>query len=272
MVFKRLFGSGGIPLEIDTIVPDEPVRPGGRLKGEVVVRAPERDLKIESIRMRLVANASLAHKGDGDGTDDGTTLCYPSASGWFELKKGEERRIPFSERLKWETPPNETRGERLGVSIGVRTEVEAVGVKAATDLDPVRVETLPLHEAVLDAFAAEGYAFESSRVYESALPRVEYHLYLWQGFRLADRRGGEGRAPRVELVFHTNAVGSEIFLRRFREGGDRYWDNKPKALRFVAAHHEVGSRDFGAEARAWLEALARLRNDEKGAKDAKDAD
>ncbi|GAA3059224.1 hypothetical protein GCM10017562_25290 [Streptomyces roseofulvus] len=261
MVFKRLFGNDGGPaLEIDTILPDEPVRPGGKLRGEVVVRAPERDLKIESIRMRMAVNVSLTHKGDGDGENDGTTLCYPTASGWFELKKGEERRVPFSERLKWETPPNETRGERLGVSIGVRTEVHAPGVKAATDLDPVRVETLPLHEAVLDAFAADGYALESSRVHESSPPRPEYHLYVWQGFRLVDRRGGEGRPPRVELAFHTNAVGSEIFLRRFREGGDHYWDNQPKALRFVAAHHEVGSRDFGADARQWLESLARLKH------------
>ncbi|MFJ5707740.1 sporulation protein [Streptomyces sp. NPDC093105] len=269
MVFKRLFGNGGIPLEIDTIVPDEPFRPGGTLHGEVVVRAPERDLKIESIRMRLVVNASLTHKGDGDGEDDGKTVGYPSASGWFEMKKGEERRIPFSERLKWETPPNETRGERLGVSIGVRTEVEAAGVKAATDLDPVRVETLPLHEAVLDAFAAEGYAFDNSRVYESSLSHVEYHLYAWQGFRLVDRRGGEGRPPRVELTFHTNAVGCEIFLRRFQGDSGQYWDNKPKALRFVAAHHEVGSRDFGADARQWLESLARLK---PGKGDGKDED
>ncbi|MFD6760695.1 sporulation protein [Streptomyces roseolus] len=267
MVFRRLFGNGGIPLEIDTIVPDEPVRPGGTLKGEVVVRAPERDLKIESIRMRLVANASLTHKGDGDGKDDGATLCYPSASGWFELKKGEERRIPFSERLKWETPPNEMRGERLGVSIGVRTEVEAVGVKAATDLDPVRVETLPLHEAVLDAFEAEGYAFDSSRVHENSISSAEYHLYLWQGFRLTDRRGGEGRPSQVELTFHTNAVGSEIFLRRFRQGRDGYWRDQPKALRFVAAHHEVGSRDFGADAQAWLEALARRKGGRNEAED-----
>ncbi|MEU2654130.1 sporulation protein [Streptomyces sp. NPDC007325] len=256
MVFKRLFGNGGIPLEIDTIVRDEPVRPGGQLHGEVVVRAPERDLKIESIGMRLVVNASLTHKGDGDGEDDGKTIGYPSASGWFELKKGEEKRIPFSERLKWETPPNETRGERLGVSIGVRTEVEAVGVKAATDLDPVRVETLTLHEAVLDAFAAEGYAFESSRVHENAITPAEYHLYLWQGFRLVDERGGEGRPPRVELTFHTNAVGCEIFLRRFRQGSGGYWNDTPKTLRFVAAHHEVGSRDFGADARQWLADLA----------------
>ncbi len=269
MVFKRLFGNGGVPLEIDTIIPDEPVRPGGKLRGEVVVRAPERDLKIESIRMRMVVNASLTHKGDGDGTDDGATLCYPSASGWFELKKGEERRIAFSERLRWETPPNETRGERLGVSIGVRTEVEAVGVKAATDLDPVRVETLPLHEAVLDAFAAEGYAFESSRVYENSIAPAEYHLYMWQGFRLTDRREEEGRPRQLELTFHTNAVGCEIFLRRFHPRSGGYWGDKPKPLRFVAAHHEVGSRDFGADVRQWLEGAAALK---KGKDDGDDED
>lgn len=256
MVFKRLFG-GGIPLEVDTIIEPGPVRPGGMLRGEVVVRAPERDLEIESINLRLVANAPLFHKGDGDGEGSGETIGHPSASGWFKLRKGQEKRVPLKFRLKWETPVNELRGQDLGVVIGVSTEVDAAGVKAQTDMDPVRVEALPLHEAVLDAFTAEGYALDGARVYGTTIPDVERHLYAWQGFRLVHPSPGEGRPGKLELTFHTNAVGSEIFLRK--PGGTKYWDEKPPALRYVAAHHEAGTRDFAADARQWAAEVALLK-------------
>ncbi|MER8034548.1 sporulation protein [Streptomyces hydrogenans] len=261
MVFKRLFG-GGIPLEVDTIIEPGPVRPGGMLHGEVVVRAPERDLEIESISLRLLANAPLFHKGDGDGQGSGETIGHPHASGWFKLRKGQEKRVPLKFRLRWETPVNELRGEDLGVVIGVSTEVDAAGVKAQTDMDPVRVEALPLHEAVLDAFVAEGYALDGARVYGSSVDEVERHLYTWQGFRLVRPEPTEGRLAQLELTFHTNAVGSEIFLRRFG-GKSKYWTEKPPALRYVAAHHEVGTRDFAADVRTWLDAVALLKSTER---------
>ncbi|MFD5771342.1 sporulation protein [Streptomyces sp. NPDC127049] len=256
MVLKRLFG-GGIPLEVDTVIEPGPVRPGGMLRGEVVVRAPERDLEIESIRLRLVANAPLFHKGDGDGEERGDTIGHPNASGWFKLRKGQEKRVPLSCRLNWETPVNDLRGQDLGVLIGVSTEVEAAGAKAQTDMDPVRVEALPLHEAVLDAFGAEGYTFGGAPVYGATIPDVERHLYAWQGFQLVHPEPGEDRPGKLELTFHTNAVGSEIFLRKLA-GTSKYWDRRPPALRYVAAHHEVGARDLAADVRGWLAAAALL--------------
>ncbi|MFE5794755.1 sporulation protein [Streptomyces sp. NPDC056503] len=261
MVFKRLFG-GGVPLEVDTIIEPGPVRPGGMLHGEVVVRAPERDLEIESISLKLVANAPLFHKGDGDGQADGDTIGHPSASGWFKLRKGQEKRVPLKFRLRWETPVNELRGEDLGVVIGVSTEVDAAGVKAQTDMDPVRVEALPLHEAVLDAFAAEGYAVDGARVHGAIIPDVERHLYAWQGFRLVHPDPAAGRLGKLELTFHTNAVGSEIFLRKLA-GSTKYWEDKPPALRYVAAHHEVGARDFAADVRKWLDEVTLLKSTER---------
>ncbi|GGY31812.1 hypothetical protein GCM10010363_10980 [Streptomyces omiyaensis] len=256
MVFKRLFG-GGIPLEVDTIIEPGPVRPGGLLRGEVVVRAPERDLEIESIQLRLVANAPLFHKGDGDGQGSGDTIGRPSVRGWFEIGKGQEKRVPLTFRLGWETPVNDLRGQDLGVVIGISTEVDAAGVKAQTDMDPVRIEALPLHEAVLDAFVAEGYAVDGAQVHGTTIPDVERHLYAWQGFRLTRPEATEDRLREVELTFHTNAVGSEIFLRKYATG--KYWENKPPALRYVAAHHEVGARDFTADARQWLGELTVLK-------------
>ncbi|MFD3532100.1 sporulation protein [Streptomyces sp. NPDC058664] len=257
MVFKRLLGMGGVPLEIDTLVQDGPARPGGLLTGEVVVRAPERRVEVKSIYLRLVTDAPVAHKGDGDG-EKGDTFDYPSVSGYFTLEKGEEKRVPIRHRLKWETPLTEVKGQKLGVHLGLHTEVEAENVKAQTDDDLVHITALPLHEAVLDAFAAEGYALETSRIHSGNIPRTEYHVYRQQGLLLVDRLNGQDRPRELELHFHTNAVGCEIFLREAALG-ERYWKKKPPARRFVAAHHEVGQVDFAEHARNWIDEVVRLK-------------
>ncbi|MFE6849522.1 sporulation protein [Streptomyces sp. NPDC057674] len=251
MVFKRLLGMGGVPLEIDTVIPAEPVLPGGLLHGELVLRAPDRRIEVKSIWLRLVTDAPVAHKGDGDGSS-GDTFDYPSVSGHFTLEKGEEKRLPIRHRLKWETPLTEVKGQKLGVRLGIHTEVEAEGVKAQTDDDPVYIGALPLHEAVLDAFAAEGYALRTTRIHNGNIPRTEYHVYRAQGFLLVDERSGQDRPEELELHFHTNAVGCEIFLREAKLG-ERWWKDKPPARRFVAAHHEVGRVDFAEAVRHWID-------------------
>ncbi|MCJ0874229.1 hypothetical protein [Streptomyces sp. AP-93] len=93
--------------------------------------------------------------------------------------------------------------------------------------------------------------------HKPAVPDVEWHLSLRQTFLLA------GPRP-LELTFHTNAVGSEIFLR----DADRrhtVWKDKPPALRAVAAHHEVGRRDFTEDARRWIGGLDALGSGAQGA-------
>ncbi|MGW2301120.1 sporulation protein [Streptomyces sp. NPDC001809] len=255
MVFKRLLGMGGIPLDIDTLVQSGPARPGGLLEGELVLRAPDRRIEIKSIWLRLVTDAPVAHKGDGDGSG-GDVFDYPTVSGHFTLEKGEEKRLPLRHRLKWETPLTEVRGQPLGVHLGIHTEVEAEGIKAQTDDDLVHITALPLHEAVLDAFAAEGYALRGSRVHNGNIPRTEYHVYRAQGFLLVDERSGQGRPEQLELHFHTNAVGCEIFLREAKLN-ERYWKDKPPARRFVAAHHDLGRVDFGEAVRQWIGEVGR---------------
>ncbi|MFB7369709.1 sporulation protein [Streptomyces sp. NPDC056222] len=256
MVFKRLLGKGGVPLEIDTLVESEPALPGGLLTGEVVLRAPERRVEVKSISLRLVTDAPVAHKGDGDG-ESGDSFDYPSVSGYFALEKGEERRVRIRHRLKWETPLTEVKGEKLGVHLGLHTEVEAEGIKARTDDDLVHISALPLHETVLDSFAAEGYVCKGSRIVTANIPRTEYHVYRRQSLLLVDRSPGHERPRELELNFHTNAVGCEIFLRKAAVH-EEYWKSKPPALRFVAAHHEVGRVDFGAEIRRWIGEVALL--------------
>ncbi|MEU9143940.1 sporulation protein [Streptomyces sp. NPDC048349] len=247
MVFKRLLSKGGIPLEVNTIIQSDPARPGGLLTGEVVLRAPERAVELKGINLTLLYNPPQVRKGGGEGTK-GDTIDHIHANGYFTLAKGAERRVPFAHRLRWETPVSETRGRKLsGIDLFLNTGVRIEGSDTQRDFDPVRVTTLPLHEAVLDGFTTAGYDHDRAAVHQLHVPDVEWHLSLRQTFLLT------GPRP-LELTFHTNAVGSEVFLR---EADRRHtsWEDKPPALRFVAAHHEVGRLDFIEAVRRWISDL-----------------
>ncbi|MDV5147536.1 sporulation protein [Streptomyces sp. SBC-4] len=267
MVFKRLLGSskvsgGGIPLELDTVLSEEALLPGGILRGEVVLRAPDRDVRVRTVNAKLVANASAAvGKSDSVDTDAGDTIAHFPVDSHFTVGKGQEVRVPLRFRLRWETPVSEVRGRPLdGVRLALYTEVDADGIADRTDSDPVRIGATPLHEAVLDAFAAAGYTCRSAQIDDDHIPRTERHiLYLRQGFRLVDSLAvhGSDRPQNLELYFHSNAVGAEIYLRKSALT-QRDWWQKPPALRRVAAHHEVGQVDLEARVRQWIEEMVAL--------------
>lgn len=263
MVFKRLLGRGGIPLEVDTVVESGSVRPGSVLRGEVVVRAPERSVEVESIGLKLVVGL----ESGSTEYDDRPNFGRPSVSGWFTLEKGEERRVSFRHRLRWESPVSEVNGQALGVFLGLSTEVETKnGAKGQTDHDLVHVAALPLHEAVIDAFAVEGYLCDAARIDRRSIPRTESHLDLRQSFLLVDRIGQDGRPHELELTFFTNSVGCEIYLRKAALN-TKDWSNKPPALRYVAAHHEVGRVDFAGDVQQWLSGVSLLPGRHGGEED-----
>ncbi|MCX5392381.1 sporulation protein [Streptomyces sp. NBC_00094] len=266
MVFKRLLGSskasGGIPLELDTVLSEETLLPGGILRGEVVLRAGDRDVRVRTVNAKLVANASAAvGKSDTVDTDTGDTIAHFPVTNHFTVGKGQEVRVPLRFRLRWETPVSEVRGKPLdGVRLAMYTEVDADGIEDRTDSDPVRIGATPLHETVLDAFAAAGYTCRSAQIDDDYIPRSERQiLYLRQGFRLVATLAASeaGRPQNLELYFHSNAVGAEIYVRRSGLTQKDWWQ-KPPALRYVAAHHEVGHVDFEAKVRQWIDEVCAL--------------
>lgn len=267
MVFKRLLGKGGgvpsNPLLIDTVIPDEPLQPGGLLRGEIVLRAPDRDVAVRHIDVKLAANTSLALGKDAAvDTDSGDSFAHFRVTSLFTVKKGEETRVPLRWRLRWESPVSEVRGRPLdGMRFALYTEVEADGIEDRTDGDPLRIAATPLHEAVLDAFAAAGYSHRSAQIDDGrTIPRTERHIYMRQSFRLVDTQAVNdttGRPLNLEVNFHTNAVGCEIFVRKAALS-QKFWSEKPPYERYVAAHHEVGRVDFEAAVRRWIEEVTAL--------------
>lgn len=197
----------------------------------MVLRALDRDVRIRTVNARLVADvapAAVTKSTTPDGnTDTGVTLAHFEVTSLFTIPKGEERRVPLRYRLKWETPVSEVRGLPLaGMRIGLYTEVDADGIADRTDVDTVRIETTPLHETLLDAFAAAGYTCHSAWVDPEYLPRTERQiLYSRQGFHLAATAADRPRD--LELYVHSNAVGAEIYLRRAALSEKDWW-GKPR--------------------------------------------
>ncbi|MEU2119433.1 sporulation protein [Streptomyces sp. NPDC016459] len=267
MVFKRLLGSknkGGpsIPLVVDTVIADEPVQPGGMLRGEVVLRAPDREVRVRDVKVKLVVNASPALGKDTEvDTESGDVFGIAYPGGAFTVGKGEEVRIPLRYRLKWETPVSEVHGERVeGVRLAAYTEVESEGIEDRTDSDPLHIAATPLHEAVLDAFAAAGYSCGSAQIDPLGhIPRAERQLSERQSFRLVDTLAVQGlpRPQHLEVTFVTNPVGAEIYVRKAALH-QKEWARKPPYERYAAAHHEVGQRDFEADVNRWIEEVAAL--------------
>jgi len=243
MGFKRLFGIGDgaeEPVEVDTQVLSAAVYPGRKIEGEVVLRGGARGLRVSYLALYIEAKV-LGYNGEERSRQ--IAAIYGSRS-HFGVDKGQEERVAFGERLRWETPVTEVGGRALGPVVSVRTQLDIGDHVAESDFDLVHVSALPLHEGVLDAFAEEGYVCGSSYLVDSYIPDSEQHFGLYQTFLLADHVGGEGRPAELEVVFVMNAVGAVIHVRRAPADQQQSWRDRPPARRMVAAHHEVGRADW----------------------------
>ncbi|MCN9244034.1 sporulation protein [Streptomyces sp. RY43-2] len=256
MGFKRLFGIGDPDeaVEVDTQILG-PVYPGGEVKGEVLLRGGTRDTRIEGIYLRFTVRHT-DYSGEQRDYEFDSCVAKPSD---ITLRKGEEERLTFSERLSWETPVSELGGRALGVVLSVKSKLRRTWDDEGTEVDNdlLHISALPLHEAVLDAFAEEGYHCDSAYVVDESIPNTEHHHYFHQCFVLTDHASVPGRPEQLEVVFQTNVVGAVVHVRRATPDV-RDWTDKPPTRRFPAAHHEIGQVDWRPRVRKALEELALL--------------
>jgi sporulation-control protein len=254
--FKRLFGVGdtGDAIEVDTHILG-PALPGRELRGEVLLKGGRRDTYIDYVDLHIHVRCT-----DHDGRQSTYEVDTHSAEpGRLTLLKGEERRLTFSQRLPWETPPSELGGRALGVALSVRSRITRGDGDDGIDVDDdlLHVSALPLHEAVLDLFAEEGYLCDAAEVVEGDVPGTEQRLGIIQTFLLTGHAPGPDRPDALEVTFQTNAVGAMVHVRRAApDVRDR--DSKPPARRFSAAHHEAGHVDWRPQIRKTLGELALL--------------
>lgn len=161
--------------------------------------------------------------------------------------------MPFEVTVPWETPVSELHGEPLGITLGVRTDVEVGGARDKGDFDAFAVRPLAVQEAVLEAFGQLGFGFRSADLELGHINGSGQRLPFYQEIELIPAPAYANRLEEVELTFLAHAAGTEIVLEADGRG-DAGVDDALK--RHAAGHGEVAHTDWNTVVAGWMDQLA----------------
>jgi sporulation-control protein len=242
MVFKKLLGSLGIGgPTVDTVLSTPTATPGGPLQGHIHLKGGGSDTDIEGITLILTARAAGA----------AFEVARITAAGRFTLPAGAVQAIPLQTQTPWETPITTIYGQPLpGIALGVHTQVDVRGGSGKTDLDPLTVAPLPVHNHLLDALGNLGCRFVRADLrpgQQVGLPAPVVQRITF--YAPADTRPPGAHLPQLGLNFVANAHALDIAI----EAG---WGSPP-------THHTLAHTDAAGDITditgTWVrEALARI--------------
>ncbi|WAU78703.1 sporulation protein [Streptomyces sp. Qhu-G9] len=257
MVFRRLLGSLGVGgPTVDTVLGPGPALPGGTLSGEVRLRGGDADFDIEHLTLELVAGAEAEH---ADGESENTVVFDRfTVGGPLRLAEGEERTVPFTVTLPWETPVTELYGQELGIVLGLRTELSVAGAKDKGDLDRLRVTPRPVQEAILEAFGQLGFGFRSADLELGRIGGTGQQLPFYQELELTPSPAYAQAVAEIELTFLAAPAGMEVVLEADKRGGLSSSGHDALA-RFAVSHEGVGHQDWNTVVDGWVRQLVEHR-------------
>ncbi|MFI7316904.1 sporulation protein [Streptomyces venezuelae] len=257
MVFKRLLGSLGVGgPTVDTVLDPGAALPGGTLSGRVQLKGGSADFDIEHITLELVARVEAEHD---DGESEGVVgFDRFTVGGGFRLAEGEQRSVPFSVTLPWETPVTELYGQHLGIVLGVRTELSVAGAKDKGDLDQLAVRPLPVQEAVLEALGQLGFGFNSADLEYGRIGGTGQQLPFYQEIELTPAPQYAHAVNEIELTFLAHPGGMEVVLEADKRGGF-FSDGHDAVTRFTVGHDGVEYQDWNNLVDGWIRQLVEHR-------------
>jgi len=247
MVFKKMmraFGVGGP--SVDTVLANPNTRPGLALDGQVRILGGDHDVTVERVVLGLVTRVEHEH---ADGLVEFHRL---PVAGAFPLRAGEQRDLPFSFPVPWETPITDVYGQRLhGMTMGLRTELSVAKAVDKGDLDEVAVHPLPAQERILEAFAQLGFRFARADLERGVIHGVHQQLPFYQEIEFHPAPQYAGAINEVEVTFIADPSGVEVVLEFDKRGGfltpghDAYG-------RFRVTHAEADTTNWTAVVDSWV--------------------
>ncbi|MFD5163459.1 sporulation protein [Streptomyces hawaiiensis] len=250
MVFKKLLGALGVGgPTVDTVLDPGAVQPGSSLTGQVHLKGGSADFDIEQITLELVARVEAEH--DGGETEGVAAFGRFAVGGGFRLAAGEQRSVPFSLALPWETPITELYGQALGIVLGVRTELAVAGAKDKGDLDPLTVGPLPVQEAVLEALGRLGFGFKTADLEYGHIRGTGQQLPFYQEMELTPAPQYAHVMRELEVTFLANPGGMEVVLEADKPGGF-FSSGHDVVNRHVVSHDGAAQRDWTTVVDAWI--------------------
>jgi sporulation-control protein len=176
MALRRLLAVG---VDLETVLLDQFVVPGGELTGEVRFTGGRADRGVD--RITLVLRYGEVQEGANNREFE---LHRVRVSGAFVVAAGAAYQVPFRVPLPWETPLTESNGRRAArLFVSVRAELELGGGVESSDRYPLWVRGLPAQQRILDTLHAIGYQLHDTSLGMAALPGSELVVPQHFGFR-----------------------------------------------------------------------------------------
>lgn len=251
MVFKKMmrrFGVGGP--SVDTVLTNPNTRPGLALQGLVNIVGGDHDVVIEHVALGLVTRVEVE---SGDSQYDSTVEFHRvPVAGTFTLAAGEQRQIPFTFPVPWETPVTDVYGQRLpGMTMGLRTELAVAKAVDKGDLDAVFVHPLPAQERILEAFNRLGFRFKNADLERGRIQGVNQTLPFYQEIEFWPAPQYANGINELELTFVTDPHGVDVILEFDKRGGF-FTGGHDSFGRFRVDHASVDQTDWAAVVDGWV--------------------
>lgn len=258
MVFKKMLASlGAGTAEVETVLQQANVQPGGTIEGEVSLQGGSVDQEIQEVRIELVARVEV-ESGDNEYQTD-VPFHGKALTGKFTLDDEDRHRLPFSLDVPMETPITTVFGQYLrGMAVGVRTVVAIEAGVDQTDLDPITVQALPAQQAFLDAFSQLGFRFMRADLEQGRLRGVSQTLPFYQEIEFAPSPQYAGAMKEVEVTFVAGPQAMEVVLEVDKRGG-LFTEGRDSYGRFTVDYAALGQTDWAGQVHGWLNDVGRRR-------------
>jgi sporulation-control protein len=254
VVFKKMmraFGVGGP--SVDTVLANPNTRPGLALDGQVRILGGDHDVTIERVVLGLVTRVEHEH---GDGLIEFHRL---PVAGAFALRAGEQRDLPFSFPVPWETPITDVYGRRLhGMTMGLRTELEVARAVDKGDLDAVAVHPLPAQQRILDALLRLGFRFSKADVERGRIRGVQQSLPFYQEIEFHPAPQYARAFNQLEVTFLPTPHQLQVVLELDKRGG-LFTEGQDAFGRFTVDYAGAEQADWAGQLDAWLRQSAQRR-------------
>jgi len=256
------FGQGGAT--VDARILDRHVRPGGTLRGEVLLTGGQVDQEVESLGVTLLARVE-----QGNGTQP-TLVDLPfqnvHLAGNELVRSGAQIKVPFEMQMPWETPVTTVFGKYLtGMAVGLQTNLDlAKTVVDPQDVDAIPIEPLPAQHRVLDAMSRLGFQFRSANLVKERLGGAEQQLPFFQEINFAPSPAFASVFDEVAVTFLARPRDVQVVLDvhkrvRVAKGGGLAGRAQSMIGMFVVEYAALGRTNWEPRIEGWLREVAKPR-------------
>lgn len=256
------FGQGGA--KVDARLLDRSVRPGGPLRGEVLLAGGQIDQEVESLSVTLLARVESETR-QGEVTD--LPFQTVQLAGREVIRAGAQVTVPFEVQLPWETPITTVFGKYLtGMAIGLQTNLNLAGVAVdPQDVDAVSIEPVPAQHRILDALSRLGFQFREAGLEKTRLDGVEQQLPFFQEIHFTPSQSFTAVFNDLAVSFLARPRDVQVVLavdkkvRVLKGGGLMGSRGQTSYGSFVVEYAALGRTNWEQQLEGWLRELAKPR-------------